>query len=456
MRYLKESIRGRRLLFGCLMMVMGLSVRAQQSFTLKQTIDYAETHSLLLGTSRVELDKNVFLEKNLVNNLIPTLTFNSNLGGLWGRSIDPTTNNFTTNQTIFQTLGLQSSITLLSSSTFNLSKQIAKSNTEIARYRLENQLMALKANIILSYLNMVGARAKAAMTERSIEFYAKQVRVTDTLIAYQRRTLPDKIRFQQQISSDSVTLLRQQSAIQEAMIQLQGLADHQADVTYDNTDINDTTANGLFDYIQQVRLTELESAFLKDHPGVKEHYASINLNKTQLRIAKRAWVPAVSISLGLGSNYSDNYFLLGRPINYFEQVIRNNISQSVFINLSLPILNHNANKRSIYQAEAGIRQQVLESESNVQQLRTSIRSAYNDAYYAFRSYQQSNISLRKIEALVDLNTRLFKTNRLSVIDFIQSARELNSELLNNQDLRTTALFKIILLKFYASKNLNFL
>src|SRR6478736_2655836 len=74
------------------------SLPTNNVWSLKQCIDYALANSLLIERSSYNVETN---EVNLTQSkmaFLPNLNASASYGYTWGRSIDPTTNNFTTKE----------------------------------------------------------------------------------------------------------------------------------------------------------------------------------------------------------------------------------------------------------------------------------------------------------------------------------------------------------------------
>src|ERR1700712_1824397 len=102
-------------------------VLAQDKWDLKRAVEYAWTHNVTVRQADIQAG---FDSLTLRQNRLTQYGFasaNSNLGLQFGRSIDPTTNQFTTTQLLFQQYNFQANITI-----FNWNN--LKNNILAARY----------------------------------------------------------------------------------------------------------------------------------------------------------------------------------------------------------------------------------------------------------------------------------------------------------------------------------
>src|SRR5688572_3510432 len=106
---MKTGFRGVILL---MILFFGDEIFAQRVFTLKQAVDTAIANNLLVKQSDLEMQNASINYKQARNNRLPDLFLNMNHGLNQGRSIDPFTNSYASQNISYGNYNLGSEITL--------------------------------------------------------------------------------------------------------------------------------------------------------------------------------------------------------------------------------------------------------------------------------------------------------------------------------------------------------
>src|SRR5436190_9641101 len=85
---------------------------AQAAWTLQQCIDYALSHNISVKQSELNTESSKESYQQSIAAFFPSLNGNAGQSYYYGRSIDPTTNQFTTNEVRSNNFSLSSSISI--------------------------------------------------------------------------------------------------------------------------------------------------------------------------------------------------------------------------------------------------------------------------------------------------------------------------------------------------------
>jgi len=97
----------RKIFPGILYFIIPSFLFAQDKWDLRRCVDYAVKNNISVKQADVQARIAALQLKQSKLNRWPTATFNANAGGQFGRSIDPTTNLYTTNNIFFNQFQLQ-------------------------------------------------------------------------------------------------------------------------------------------------------------------------------------------------------------------------------------------------------------------------------------------------------------------------------------------------------------
>src|ERR1043165_533989 len=107
-------MKGVRVLFflASLIVASHFHSHAQQAWTLQQCIDYALSHNISVKQSELNTESSKASYEQSIAGFFPSLNGNVSQNYYYGRSIDPTSNQFTTSQVRSNNFSLSSSIPL--------------------------------------------------------------------------------------------------------------------------------------------------------------------------------------------------------------------------------------------------------------------------------------------------------------------------------------------------------
>lgn len=135
----------------------------------------------------------------------------------------------------------------------------------------------------------------------------------------------------------------------------------------------------------------------------------------------------------------------------FADQLSDNINQSVFFSLSIPIFNGFATRNAEQQAEVGILRSKYAEEATVQILTQSIEGAWADAVAAQKSLLAQEAALAAAE-LAFKNTELrFEAGAISALEYADARARLDNAQTNSLRTRYDLVFKSKILDFYQGK-----
>src|SRR5688572_453933 len=100
------------LLIPFLLVCLVFNASAQDKWDLRRCVDYALSNNLNVQRTTLQAEIAEVDEKQSRWSKYPGADFSTNTGLQWGRSIDPTTNQFTSNQLLYQGFSLSAGVTV--------------------------------------------------------------------------------------------------------------------------------------------------------------------------------------------------------------------------------------------------------------------------------------------------------------------------------------------------------
>jgi outer membrane protein len=425
-------------IFWCFMLVLACPmVMAQQTdssnvkvWTLKECIEYALANNLDVQRSQYNVETNEINYDQSRAALLPSLNGSVSNGYNWGRSINPVTNEFTTQEIRSLSPSAQSSVTLFNGLRLQNTVRQSSKDYQASELDLLKAKNDVSLNVINLYINVIfnkelldNARFQLSSSQQQFDRTKKQV---------EAGALPksDELNLDAQVATNELNVINAENALNLSILQLkQALqlpASTAMDVEVPDLSVEDLvvdqSSQEVFDIARQ-SMPEVKSADLK----VKSSYYAV-------KAARGNMYPRLSLNASINSNYSsanDRARLIPdggveiqpttTPIGYFDNngtptnvfgynfsptgtmsdgygysdQLQDNIFRSVGLTLSIPIFNGLQAKSSVRRAVVNQHVAEINSKQVNQTLRQNVETAYNDAYAASKSY---NSSIRQVQA----------------------------------------------------------
>lgn len=403
---------------------------ASDAWTLKQCIDYALANSLTVQRSNYNVESAEVDYRQSRANLLPNLNGNISVGYNWGRSVNPVTNEFTTQEINFISPGAQASWTLFNGMRIqNTIKQNDRA-LQASRFDLEKAKNDLMLNVASLFVNVQFNKERLQNARYQLSSSQQQYERTKKQVAAGALPKSNELNLDAQVATNEVNLVTAENALVLSLLQLkQALqlpASTPLDVVMPDIDVEDLVLDQgrqeIYEIARQT-LPEMKSATLKSESanfGVKAQKGqffprlslngSVNSNYSSASDREHFVsdggeptfvTPQIGVVGGAGGTpvYSNNPVSV--PSGYMadgygrRQQLEDNIFRQVSLGLTIPIFN-NLSTRSTYQRQVINRQLAEVSAKEIDNtLRQNVESAYNEALAAYKTYSSS---LRQVSA----------------------------------------------------------
>ncbi|MDH5366420.1 MAG: TolC family protein [Cyclobacteriaceae bacterium] len=483
-----------------LLLIIGIAISpflfAQENSTadwsLKKCIDFALQNNLNVQRSIYNVESSNISYNQTRLNQLPNLNASTSTGFNWGRSIDPTSNQFITQRIHSVSAGLSSSVTLFNGMRLKNTVQQNKLSFEASKSNLEKVKNDIIQNVVLFYVNVIfnkeifeNAKLQLASTEESVTVTQKRVDAG----ALPKSNLLDLLA---QKSTNEVNVVNTENSYNLSLLQLKQLLQLPASTSFSiETPQVDVDNNIVLDISSE----EIYNVSLSSMPEIKNADLNVESAEYGTRAAKGNLYPTLSLNAGIRTNYSDaadiDRFVpdggtptifptpqigivgdgsntpvysieditvpSGELINgyNFSDQFSDNISEFVSINLSIPIFNGYQARYGVQRALINKRQAEITSQEIRNTLRQSVERAYNDVLAAAKSYQASLKQVEAREEAFRVTQKRLENNAINNTEYQIAENTLfqaKSDLLRA---KYDYIFKLKILDFYQGKPLDF-
>ncbi|MBT1697780.1 TolC family protein [Fulvivirgaceae bacterium PWU4] len=461
---------------------------AVKVWTLKECVDYALANNLDVQRSQYNVESAEINHLQSKMAMFPSLNGSISTGYNWGRSINPVTNEFTTQEIRSLSPNANSSVTLFNGLRIqNTIRQNARDH-EASEQDLLKTKNDVALNVINLYINVIFNKELLENAKSQLSSSQEQLERTKKQVAAGALPLSNELNLDAQVATNELNVINNENSLNFSLLRLkQALqlpASTAMDVEVPDVSVEDLvidqSSQQIFEIAKQT-MPEIRSAELKVRSS---YYAA--------KAARGNLYPRLSLSGSINSNYSSANDIArlipdggseiqvvqigywdsnGTPMPVYRNNViptgsmsdgygyrdqlSDNIFRSVGLTLTIPIFNG-------LQARAGVRRAVIAervaeiSAKQVHQtLRQNVETAFTDAVAASKSY---NSSLRQVQAREEayrITKQRFDIGAANYVEYRVAENDLFQGRSDLARAKYNFIFRKKLLDFYQGKPLGF-
>jgi outer membrane protein len=423
-------------------------------WTFQQCLDTALQRNISMNQSRLNNELNQISLDLAKANRFPNLNASARDGVGFGRSVNPTTNQYVERTTNSATFGINSGVDLFNG--FQISRTILqnKMNLDAGKTDIDNVKNQVTLNITTAYLQVLFYYeiVKAAKSQAD----ATDVQVDQTEKMVNAGKLPEgnlfTIRSQQ--ATDNLSVINAQGQLDLAKVTLEQLMEIPVADSFD-VQIPELVEPTII--LQQTN-QEIYNKSLTVQPQIAG--ASIRTNSALMgvKISEGARYPTISLSGGISSNYAissgASNSTAAKDSPFFPQ-LWNNLGESIGLNLSIPIYSNRQIKSNIERAKVNALSTQLDEQNTKLQLRKTIEQSYTDLRNSVKKYEATKLQISAAELSYKNMERKYKVGLSTAIDYLIEKNNYFQAQSNSIQAKYDYIFKSKILDFYQGNPIQF-
>lgn len=407
---MKTGFRGVILLT---ILLTGHNIYAQKVYTLKQCVDTAIANNLLVKQSDLQMQNASINYKQAKDNRLPSVFANLNHGLNQGRSIDPYSNSYASQNILYGNYGLSADLTLFNG--FQIKNFISQNayGYEASKMELQNVKDNLTLNIILAYLQVLNNEDQLVQSRNQVALSKKQVERLEVLNK-EGSIIPAQLyELKGSLANDELAIITNENAVQSAKLALTQLMN----IPYDNNMQVERLTADQYALNYKADVNSIYQTALSQLAQIKANELRKQSAEKAIGVARSQFYPIIGLGGDLGTNYSnaaqENIFLgtttqeqtgdvvivNGTPlpvitnrknfntqkINYGSQ-FSNNYSTNINLGIRIPILNSFRGRNNVALAKNDLKNTEYIAETAKIQLKQNIEQAFFNMTGAYRRY----------------------------------------------------------------------
>ena len=431
------------------LLLMPASVLAQQQWSLRQCIDYAVEHNIQVKqreVSRMQRELDVNTAKN---SRLPDLSASASESFSFGRGLTAQ-NTYSNTNTSSTSFNLSSSVPLFTGYRIPRTLEMQKLNLEAATADLEKAKNDIRMQVAQAYVQILYNLELCEVANRQIEIDSMHVHRLTEMMKNGKASGTEVAQQEASLAQSRLTATQADNDYRLSLLSLTQLLELPSPEGFTiSREVNQELWNEVHtlpspDVIYQ------EALIIK--PEIQAEQSRLASSAKNIDIAKRAKLPSLSLSGGLGTNY---YKTSGLPGDKFFKQLNNNFSQFLGLSLNVPIFNRFETRNNIKNAQLSQYNQQLQLDNAKKNLYKEIQQAYYNAVTSEAKYQSSEQAKRSQEEAFRLMSAKYEYGKANITEFNEAKNNLMKAESDLVRAKYEYLYQNALIDFYRGKDLSF-
>ena len=434
-----------------LVVLVRLDLSAQdKQWSLRECCDYAIEHSISIKQQQNQRRQQELKLSTAKNSRLPDLSASMGQNFSFGRGL--TSDNIYSNTNTSNTsLGLNTSVPLFTG--FQIPNQIklAKLNLEGATADLEKAKNDIRMKVAEAYVQILYDMELSDVARLQIDIDSAQVARLEAFVKNGKAAEAELSQQKATLAISRLTATQADNNYRLAVLTLTQLLELPTPEGFSivRPDISEimgvTGLTGLTPDLIYAEALGIKPEILSQQLKLKGYEHSV-------KIAKAANYPTLSFNGGLGTNY---YTTSGFDSDGFGTQLKNNFSQSIGLNLSIPIFNRFKTRNNIRSARIDHENQQLQLENTKKTLYKEIQQVYYNALNAQTKEKSSEEAVQSTKDAFQLMQAKYENGKATITEFNESKNNYLKSESNLVQARYENLYQHALIDFYRGKDLNF-
>ncbi len=427
----------------------GVSKAQQELWSLEKCIAHAIDHNIQIRqqTIQTKVQKNNLDQSKL--NLLPSVNGSASHDYSFGRALDQNSYEFY-NQTVRSDYFYLGGKTNLFSGLQNFN------NIQKNKYELlagEQDLQKIRDNVSLAvaidYLQILLNKELVNVNENQLAITSQQIEKTRKMVDAGSVARGNLLQIEAQAAQEELSLITMKNQLDISYLNLTQLLELSSPAGFE---IEVPVINVGETAVVEGNIDEIYDLALRSRPEVKSSELKLEAYKYDLKMAKGARSPMISLDHTFGTRYS--YINDVQGLQSFGDQLKNNKSFGLGISLSIPVLNGWQVNRNIANSKLAVENSQYTLEGTKKQLYKDIQQAYTDALASLKKYNASQKAVSSMEESFRYTEQKFNVGMLTPVDYNASKTQLLNAQSDMAQAKYEFIFKTKVLDFYKGIPLN--
>lgn len=377
------------------------SFSQQQLFSLEDCFAAAEKNNISLQKSRNEIEKNYIDKKTATYNLLPSVYANAEHIFSSGRTINPVTNDYVTDNFSGGDVNLSFQLTIFSGFTTLNAIKASRFKIKAGESAWKKSELEIFSAITMAYAKVMYSRERASIIKNNMLHTKDELELIQEKINVDKLSKSDYYTLNTYYKSGQAALIAAENDSANAVNELKYLIGLKYGAPFMIQGIDDATLQSIV--AKDFNTANVLNQVLNTHPVLQQAMFEENAAEMNVKVAKGNLLPSVSLAGNVFSNYNLTDNFNGEHVSLNKQ-LNNNFGKTAGLVLQIPIFNNYQNKALVEKekinfANAKLINKEAENEvvKNTQQLLADFIAAKQEYLLQSESLQEAELSYESFE-----------------------------------------------------------
>ena len=436
----------------CLVMASPFLVQAQKQWTLQECLDYAMANNITLQQNRISSQqRNAEVEAGKAA-LWPSLSFSTNHNVSYRPFSESTINltngsmSTTSSETNYTgNYGINANWTVWNGGRNRYNIQASEMNKQLADLQTEETANSIQEQIAQLYIQILYVTEAVKVDSEMVKLSTLQRDRGLEMLKVGSMAKVDVAQLEAQVTQDKYSLVNMQSQLANYKLQLKQLLEILGPTEFEIAipALTDQQVLTLIPDRQAVYQQALET-----RPEIQSSKLNIDADKPEIKNAKAAALPTLSMSANMASNHASG-------INtHFDRQMKKNWSNSLSLSLSVPIFDQKQTKTNVTKAKLATRNSELQLQDTEKKLYSNIENFWLQATTSQQQFIAAKSNVENMTQSYELVSEQFRLGLKNIVELTTGKNNLLSAKQQMLQSKYMALFNMAMLRFYSGEKIK--
>ncbi len=447
---------------------------AQEEWSLNKCIQYAVENSFDMYQSNIDIRRAEINTEQSENQRLPSLNAGTNASWNFGRSIDPTSNEFITTTFFSNGYSLNTGISLYEGGRIKNGIKQSEALEKVSEAGRDGMINLITINTVSAFFEILFAEDNLQNVSVQLKSIQDQIDQMNKLVEAGSRAKFELYDLEAQLATSEQDHTIAQNRIDLAYLNLKAILNLPSD--FDMTLKKPDFEQGVYSNLDLISIEEAYERAIEFQPLSRQLDHQIEAASIGIDLAKSAYYPTVGFGGSLATNFSNQAKLIDGfstqlinsdvlinnqpavisaeqsiPIlsnSPYGTQISDNFGYGFGFNLSIPIYNRGATKANVHRAQLDLENlQTEKSKTNVN-LKNDLMQLITDAKAARRSLEASEKTLKAREVAYANAQKRYDLGAINSYEYISIQDQVNTAKTNFLLSKYDYILKVKLLDYF--------
>ena len=419
----------------------------ERVWTLAQCIDYALENNLTIKRSGLTVEQKEISLNTAENSRLPGVSASSGQNFSFGRGLtaDNTYANTNTTSTSFS---VGADVPVFNGFRIKHNIELSKLDLAAATADLEKARDDIRVAVAQAYVQILYNMEILDVARRQVEIDSLQVVRLEEMASNGKAARAEVSAQEATLAQSRLSATRAENNLSLAVLDLTQLLELPSPEGFHV--VRPSVEGIVYSPLMNPEAIYAEAVRIK--PSIKAEEIRLDQALKNIDLAKSSFLPSISLSSGLGTNY---YTSSGFAHAGFLDQVKNNFSQYIGLNLSVPIFTRFSNRNQVRNAKLSMANQEIMLDNTKKTLYKEIQQAYYNAVAAQARYSSSGTAAASAEDAFELAQAMYENGKSGITEFNEAKARYLSAASELVQARYEYLYQSKILDFYRGISLNF-